>query len=170
MNKPALIRALVAQLEDEIARATESANRTRQGATHEEAKPENDKDTRALEASYLARGQAQRVVDLEGVLQRVKFATLRDFAKDDAIDLSALVRVVSEDEDERESADSDPETRWYFLVPAGGGRRVEQDGVVIDVITPEAPLGRALVGRYRGESLQLRVGSRLRELSIAELR
>lgn len=31
-----------------------------EGATHEEAKPEDDKDTRALEQSYLARGQAQR--------------------------------------------------------------------------------------------------------------
>ena len=31
---------------------------TVEGATHEEAKPENDKDTRALEQSYLARGQS----------------------------------------------------------------------------------------------------------------
>jgi len=44
-----------------------SAQRTVvEGATHEENKPENDKDTRALEQSYLARGQAQRVVELQG--------------------------------------------------------------------------------------------------------
>ena len=164
MDKAALIRSLVAQLEDEIVRATEAANRTRQGAVHEEARPENDKDTRALEASYLARGQAQRVVDLESVLQHVKFMPVRAFGGDDGIDLGALVRV------EHDGDEHDDESRWYFLAPAAGGRRVESAGVMIDVITPQAPLGRALAGRFVGDELQLRIGDRLRELVIAEVR
>jgi transcription elongation GreA/GreB family factor len=164
MNKREIIAALVELLGQEIARATESANRTREGATHEEARPENDKDTRALEASYLARGQAQRVVDLEDARKRVQFMDVRSFGPDDAIDLSALVLLESEDDAGDESA------RWYFLAPAGGGHRVIHAGTPIDVITPEAPLGRALLARFRGDDVQLRIGARVRELAIAELR
>jgi hypothetical protein len=160
MNKQAIVSALLAQLEDEIARATDAANRTREGATHEEARPENDKDTRALEASYLARGQAQRVVDLESDRKRLAFMQLRKFDAQTPIDLSALIQLHDEDDT----------TRWYFLAIAGGGKRIEHEGQHIDVLTPEAPLGRALAGRVRGEDVQLRIGAKLRELSIAEVR
>lgn len=155
MDKPALIRALCAQLEAEIARATESAARTREGATHEEARPENDKDTRALEASYLARGQAQRVVDLQIALKQVTFMELRDFGSDDAIDLSALVQL-----------EADDETRWYFIAPAGGGKKLQLGETTIDVLTPQAPLGRALISRYVGDEITLAK----REWTVAQLR
>jgi len=159
MDKHGLIRALIASLEEEIARAIESAERTRAGAVHDEARPENDKDTRALETSYLARGQAQRVVDLQVALKQVSFMEVRSFGPNDAIALSALVLV--------ESAE---ESRWYLFASAGGGRRVEHAGHGADVITPEAPLGRALVGRREGDDLELRLGGRVRELSIVQVR
>jgi transcription elongation GreA/GreB family factor len=160
MDKPALIRALCLQLEAEIARATESATRTREGATHEEAKPENDKDTRALEASYLARGQAQRVVDLQIALKHVKFMELRDFGADDAVDVSALVQL-----------EADEETRWYFIAPAGGGNKLQLAATAVDVLTPQAPLGRALIGRYVGDEVTLAgAPGRKREWTISQLR
>ena len=155
MDKPALIRALCEQLEAEIARATESAARTREGATHEEARPENDKDTRALEASYLARGQAQRVVDLQVALKQVQFMELRSFGEDDAIDVSALVQL-----------EADDDTRWYFIAPAGGGKKLQLGAAQIDVLTPQAPLGRALIGRYVGDEITLAK----REWIVAQLR
>jgi transcription elongation GreA/GreB family factor len=163
MDKPALIRELCAQLEAEIARAIETATRTREGAVHEEARPENDKDTRALEASYLARGQAQRVVDLQAALKQVTFMQVRDFGPDDAIDLSALVQL--EDQDE---------TRWYLITPAGGGHKLPLGATNIDVLTPQAPLGRALIGRYVGDEVALagthsHLGKK-REWTIVQLR
>ena len=60
-----LVRLLAADLET-LERAQQAAI---EGATHEEAKPENDKDTRALEASYLARGQAMRLEELRAGLK-----------------------------------------------------------------------------------------------------
>lgn len=159
MDKRAILNALLEQLATEIARATETANRSRHDATHDEAKAENDKDTRALETSYLARGQAQRVVDLEQAERQVRFMTLRDFGPDDPIDVSALVEV-----------EADGARTWYLIAPAAGGRKVSHDGVSIDVLTPEAPLGRVLIGRASGEDLELRVGARVRELSILRVR
>jgi transcription elongation GreA/GreB family factor len=163
IDKSALIRALCAQLDAEIARGIESATRTREGAVHEEARPENDKDTRALEASYLARGQAQRVVDLQMALKLVTFMAVRDFGPDDAVDVSALVQL-----------EADDETRWYLITPAGGGHKLQLGATNIDVLTPQAPLGRALIGRYVGDEVALdgshSHAGRKREWTIAQLR
>jgi transcription elongation GreA/GreB family factor len=158
MNKQALLRMLCDVLEAEIARATEAAERTRAGAVHEEARPENDKDTRALEASYLARGQAQRVVDLQETLRQIKFMDVRSFGPKDPIDLSALVKL-----------EAGAETRWCLLVATAGGRKLELDGTQVDVLTPEAPLGRALVGRFLGDEFVLRAAGRAIEWEIREL-
>jgi hypothetical protein len=155
MDKHALVRALCELLDNEIARATETAERTRAGATHEEARPENDKDTRALEQSYLARGQAQRVVDLQLTLQQIKFMEVRKFAPGEEIGISALIRM-----------ESGNENRWYFLALAGGGRKVTIDGVQVDIITPEAPLGRDLTGRCLDDEFTVRAGGRVVEWVI----
>jgi len=159
MDKPALISALCGLLEEEIARATETAQRTREGAVHEEARPENDKDTRALETSYLARGQAQRVVELQVALKQVRFMDVRSFGPEDAIAVSALVKLESEGE-----------TRWIFLSPTAGGRRQQlADEEAVDVLTPEAPLGRALIGRCTGDDVVLRAGGKVREYEICNV-
>src|SRR5439155_20022581 len=94
-----------------------AANTTRQGATHEEARPENDKDTRALEAPYLARGQAQRVVEVKQAAARLDRLTLRNFEAGAAIRLSALVTI------ERYG-----ERRRHCIVSAAGGVRVHFEG------------------------------------------
>ena len=160
MDKREMVRALCALLEQEIMRATETAERTRAGATHEEARPENDKDTRALEQTYLARGQAQRVVDLQEALKLVTFMEVRAFGPDDAIGLSALIQLESGDEE-----------RWVLLAPAGGGHKLAADGggPSVDVVTPESPLGQALAGRSQGDEFTLRTGSRAREFVIVSV-
>src|ERR1700722_19685512 len=64
MSKPTLKAELLALLTADLETLERAHRATREGATHEEAKPENDKDTRALEQSYLARGQAARIEEL----------------------------------------------------------------------------------------------------------
>jgi transcription elongation GreA/GreB family factor len=43
----------------------------------------------------------------------------------------------------------------YFLVPRGGGERLEVDGAVIRSLTPVSPLGRRLMGRGIGDEVEL---------------
>src|SRR5262245_4323459 len=64
-SKADLKRELVAQLEEQLVSARAAHAAATEGAISDEARPENDKDTRGLEQSYLARGHAQRVADLE---------------------------------------------------------------------------------------------------------
>ena len=128
------------------------------GATHEENKPENDKDTRALEQSYLARGQAQRVVELQSELNQLKALELRVFTAQTAIALGALVAV----DDEREVV-------HYFIAPAGGGLRVTLGSVEVRVVTPQSPIARALLGKLEGDDLELRTPQGVSECSIARV-
>jgi hypothetical protein len=98
MKKRELVEKLVAELGREIGVLKQAAMASREAATHEEAKPENDKDTRAIEAAYLAGAQAERVRELERDLNALSFLTLRAFGEGDAIGISALVEVDLEGE------------------------------------------------------------------------
>ncbi|MEI9949284.1 MAG: GreA/GreB family elongation factor [Pseudomonadota bacterium] len=128
------------------------------GATHEENRPENDKDTRALEQSYLARGQAQRVVELHDALNLLKALELRAFTVESAIALGALVAL-----------DDGADLVHYFVAPAGGGVRVSVGGVEVRVITPQSPIARALLGKHEGDDLELSTPQGVRECSIASV-
>lgn len=152
--KEELVRILQADL-DTLERAQQA---TREGATHEEAKPENDKDTRALEQSYLARGQAMRIEELRAGLAKVQAMPIRAFAEGAPAALGAMVTI--EDGD-------DESTRVVFIAPHGGGSLLA--GGVVQVTTPRSPLGQALLGKVEGDDCELRLEGRLRILTIAKV-
>ncbi len=142
IDKRALVRKLREELAREIAAMKDAQRLAREAATHEEAKPENDKDTRALEASYLARGQAERVRDMERADNALEFLVVRACEK---VTLGAIVEL------DHEGARS-----VYFLAPVGGAIRAVVEGVTVQVVTPEAPMGRALVGKEAGDVVDVR--------------
>ncbi len=126
-----------------------------EGATHPEARAENDKDTRGLEQSYLARGQAQRVAELEAGVANVTAMSLRAFGATDPIASGALLVV-----------EEDGKRAKYFVAPAGGGSVLAGD---VQVITPASPLGRVLAGKRVEDDVELKVGGKTRELAIVEI-
>lgn len=151
-------------LRDELARSIaadldtrERAHRAaREGATHEEARPENDKDTRALEQSYLARGEAARVEQLRTALGEVQAMAVRSFGEEERAALGALVTLEEEGEE-----------LLVWIAPSGGGSKLA-DGRV-QVVTPASPLGRAILGKTARDDLTVAVGGRTREMSIVRL-
>ena len=155
-DKQEILKLLLSHVGADLQTMSAAQRAVVDGATHEENKPENDKDTRALEQSYLARGQAQRVVELQSAVNQLKAMELRDFSKGVPIALGALVAV----EDERE-------TVHYFLAPAGGGLRLPLAGREVRVVTPQSPIGQALLGKRQGDDLDLRTPQGVSECSIA---
>jgi transcription elongation GreA/GreB family factor len=129
--KDALKRELLAQLDTQLATARAAHASAAEGAFHEEAKAENDKDTRGLEQSYLARGQAARVAELENGIVAVTAMTIAPSSR------VALGALVTAEEDDRE--------RLLYIAPAGGGLALA--GGSITVVTPASPVGRALLGK-----------------------
>lgn len=154
LDKEALKAELLAKLKadlDMLARAQEDAQ---EGATHEEAKAEDDKDTRAIEASYVARGHAMRIEELARGIVEVESMAMREFGDDAPAALSALVTV----------AEDDAPDSIYWIAPHGGGIALAKNKV--QVVTPKSPLGRALLGKHEGDDCEVRVGARVRALEV----
>jgi transcription elongation GreA/GreB family factor len=156
-SKAALKEELTLALEKQLAVLEQAYQATREAATHDEAKPENDKDTRALEQSYVARGQAQRVEEMRAGLADTRAMPLADFAKGRPAALGALV-VVEENEHEL----------TFFLAPNGGGIALCRGAV--QVVTTKSPLGRGLLGKRAGDVCETKVGDRTRELTVLAVR
>lgn len=155
MNKERLVEAMRAQLEKDLESLKAAALATYEAATHEESKPENEYDTRGLEASYLAGAQAKRAGEIEEFLSLLKFVELKSFASNDPIGPTALVEVELGDK-----------KSYVFLMAKGGGFNIRHEGQTIQVLTPNSPLGEALVGLREGDVASIEVGDQVREYEI----
>lgn len=152
-NKRALLDELAAKLRQDLDVLGRAHRAAIEGATHEQAKPENDKDTRALEQSYLARGQAARVEALTRGLAEVVELSREPAAR---VMLGALVTV-----------DDDGEERTLLVASEGGGLTL---GAGVQVVTPRSPLGQALLGKTAGDACEVRLAGKLREFVVLRVR
>jgi hypothetical protein len=158
-DKRAIVATLRRELENEIAAMTRLARDAADAATHEENKPEGDKDMRSTEASYLARGQASRVLDLERAHALLGRMPVRAFEAADAIETSALVEL------------SDGAKRSvYLLLGVAGGRRVKVGDVEVQTTTTSSPLGAALLGLAEGDEVEITTPQGLRTYEIVRVR
>ncbi len=155
MDKKRLLQFITERLNEDLVALKEAAKATYEAATHEESRPENEYDTRGLEASYLAGAQAQRVAQIEEALTTYKFIDLKSFAADEAISSTALVEV-----------DFNGRKTFVFILPKSGGLILNFEGRVIQVVTPNSPLGEALIGQRAGDTAVVEAGENVREYEI----
>jgi transcription elongation GreA/GreB family factor len=144
LDKRVVLAAFRERLLAELARAQKRAKGAVDGATHEENRAEGDKDMRATEASYVARGHSERVAEMEGALARLGALELREFGPDSRIAVSALVELAHRGR-----------RLHYFLLPTAGGERIQSTGVEIQALTTQSPLGAALLGLVEGDEAEL---------------
>lgn len=145
MTKQQLIATIIARLEADLALFTAAALHAHRAATHEECQPDNKYDTTALEASYIAQGQANRAQDIRQGLEAYRSLEMHQFGDDTPLRLGALVTLEDEAGGERR----------LFIGPQAGGMKLADPAGEIVVITPAAPLGRQLLGLTVGDELQL---------------
>jgi transcription elongation GreA/GreB family factor len=159
VDKRALLASLHDTLAAELERASARAREAVEAATHEENRPESDKDMRSTEAAYVARGHAERVRELEHAVAKLAGLVVRDFAPGDPIAVSALVEL---DGDGR---------RWtYLLVPAPGGERIAVGATEVKTLTTASPLGAALLGLAEGDEVEVATPHGVRAYVIERVR
>ena len=147
MNKQLILDQIVATLSAELAALTRAANTAFAAATDPDSKAENKYDTRSLEASYVARGQAQRVAELQEAVHAFSAMSGQDFSEDSVIGLGSLVTL-----------QTNSQTSHYFIATHAGGTEVEHEGNEVFVITPASPLGQKLMGRRTEDIIEMRAG------------
>ncbi len=155
-DKSLLRDELLAQLQRQLETLERAQAATQAGATHEEARPENDKDTRALELSYLARGQATRVSELRVAVADVRAMPVSPAEPERPASVGTLLRV----------RDDDTES-WLFFAAHSAGEPLSGG---VKVVTPRSALGRALLGHSAGEDVEANIAGTEHLLELLEVR
>ena len=154
MDKINILQAVLAELKEELRRQLAAQETAAAGATHGEAKAETKWDTCGLEQSYLARGHAKQFELLALQVQELRAFVPPDFSGK-PIGVGALVETEMNDF-----------RSLFLLLKYGGGLEIEVDGCEITVITPESPVGAALLEKNQGEVYSFRAGIAGRILAV----
>jgi hypothetical protein len=144
MTKERIIQKIIAALSADLALFSAAARTAHAAATHEECLPDNKYDTTALEASYIAQGQANRAQEIRVALECYRTLELQDFDDDTPVRLTALVTL----------EDSEGNIRRLFLGPQAGGMKIACGDEEVVVITPGSRLGRSLLGLRTGDEVK----------------
>ncbi len=154
MNKTALLRAVITELENDLHRQQDANKQASAGATDGEARAETKWDTCGLESSYLARGHAMQFKALAADVCELRAFAIPVFAGL-PIGVGALIET-----------ELDKEKMLCFLLPCAGGIEVSFEGCTVSVITPSSPIGAALLDKKQGDKFSFRAGSSGKILSV----
>lgn len=161
MKKEALLTQLQQQLQQEIDATINAVKEAHALASHEQSKPENQYDTLALEAAYLAHGQSERIAELQKQMITLNHFEMLPFTKESAIALGALVCI--------QEIAANTSSQWLWLLPVSGGELLKYNDVDVRTITAQAPLATKLMGCYLGDDVQLIMGNEKKQFEVLEL-
>jgi transcription elongation GreA/GreB family factor len=152
MDKFLLQQQVLERLAEDLLQAEQAARVAHETATHEENIAENKYDTLGLEAAYLATGQARRAEAIRQAMAMWRQFRPRPYDASQGIQLGALVCLV----------DADDQQHHLFLGPDGGSMKLLIGTQLVQVISSQAPLGRAMLGKCEGDEVSMQ-GTPLRQ-------
>jgi hypothetical protein len=178
--KKKLIECAIAQIEADLRVLTQTAQTAREAAIHSENKSEGKYDTRAIEASYLAEGQAKRAAELESLIHYFKFFEIKHFSEHSPIEPSALVKVEILDQS------NVLQKKQFFMTNQGGGLELNlincfensfktdadtssTETSRISFITPSSKLGELLMGQSVGDEFDFGIGINKKSYTVIEV-
>jgi transcription elongation GreA/GreB family factor len=147
MDKFLLKQQVLERLAQDLLQVEEAVRAAHETATHEENIAENKYDTLGLEAAYLATGQARRVEAISQAMARWRQFRPSPYDAGKGIQLGALVCLV----------DSDDKQQHLFLGPDGGSMKLVNSAQLVQVISSESPLGKAMLGKCEGDEVWIQV-------------
>ncbi len=106
----------------------------------------------------LKEADQERSAEIQGLLLMYRFLPTRKYTSEDVIIPSALVELQLGNTH-----------AYYFVAPQGGGLVTRVQGQAVQVITPQSPLGEALLGKKVGDQINVRVRDSVREYKIVSI-
>ena len=177
MQKTLLLESLCEQLQQEINATRSAVDEAHALASHEQSKPENQYDTLALEAAYLAHGQSERIAELQRQLLVLNHFEFVKLTQDQPILVGSLVCLVDLELNENQ---------WLWILPVAGGKVLSAAIAHVDQlknintintnelntirsITPTAPLAKVMLGKYVDDVISLNMGGKKKQFEVIEL-
>lgn len=151
MDKTLLQQQVLERLADDLLQVEQAARAAHETATHEENIAENKYDTLGLEAAYLATGQARRAEAIRQAMLSWRRFRPQPYDAGKGVQLGALVCLVDV-EDARQQ-------RLLFLGPAGGSMTLLCGEQRVQVISSDAPLCKAVLGKFEGDEVSLQIAA-----------
>ncbi|MFD2167702.1 GreA/GreB family elongation factor [Thalassotalea euphylliae] len=146
MNKQEILEQIINVQKSLLAQAQEAAENAHKAAIDEQSKAETQYDTLAIEAAYLAEGQSNRISELNAAIADLSTCTILPCEK---VIVGAIVEVEYED----------GQTSLFFILPAGAGTKIEIEDKQLIVISPSAPVSKALLGSGLDDDFSYKVGN-----------
>lgn len=141
-DKVQVLAALQEALTRELEALDSVAAQARDEVTSAETKQEGQYDTRATEASYLARGQAARIAEIRRMAAWADVFDASAPLRPPVVQVGAIVALEGE------------RTEIVFIAPAGG-HRLQVGTFAVNVISPSSPLGAALADLEEGDACEV---------------
>ena len=154
-----LISAIVEKLQLELSTAVAASQQAHDSATHSENIAANKYDTLAVEAAYLAHGQSMRIAELKQSIALYQHFQRPTFNARATVQLGALVCI----------EDAQEQQRRLLIGPAAGGLSIDSEQGPVQVITPTAPLGQALLGKRVDDKVDWLSNQREESFSIVTI-
>jgi len=148
MDKCLLQQQVLERLAEDLLQTEQAARSAHETATHEENIAENKYDTLGLEAAYLATGQARRAEAIRQAMAHWRQFRPRPYDPSQGIQLGTLVCLV----------DAEGQQQHCFLGPGGGSMKLGSGAQQVQVISSDAPLGQALMGKFEGDEVSMQLG------------
>ena len=146
LDKSQIITGLLEVMESNLRRQFNANKNASDGAINAESRAETKWDTCGLEASYLARGHALQFKQTAAQVDELRAMEAQSFVGKQ-IGVGALVKV-----------DSDGGTMFFFLMNHGGGTELKLEFGEVTVVTPESPIGIAILGKNQSDRYELKSG------------
>jgi len=143
-DKKNILDLIIQKLKESIEISSQAVAMARDTATHKDCLGSSKYETMGLEASYLAQGQGIRLLELERSLAYFKRVDLQTYTY---IRLETYIIL------------TDVNTTHTYLWMAGdaGGLKIKHGQQSLTVITPQSPLGKALMGKTIGDDFSLSI-------------
>lgn len=168
IDKAHFVKALRTTFEEQLGIARRAAKDAGEAAATLATESEKREDSRvALEFGSLSAGQAARAQKAREELERLDHFMkqgLTRYGRRTPVGLGALVDVHME-------THNGEEERTFFLMPVGAGTELLGPGGdgFVSVITPASPVGKQLLGRLVGESVDVTVKDETYEWTITDV-
>ncbi len=156
MDKLLLQQQVLERLAEDLLQAECAMRAAHETATHEENIAENKYDTLGLEAAYLSTGLARRAEAIRQAMAHWRQFRPRPYDASKGIQLGALVCLV----------DADDKQQQLFLGPGGGSMSLASGAQLVQVISSEAPLGRAMLGKCEADQVSIQIAATRQQFEV----
>lgn len=156
MDKSLLRQQVLEQLAEDLLQAEQAVRTAHEAATHEENIAENKYDTLGLEAAYLATGQARRAEAIRRAITPWRKFRPTPYDASKGIQVGALVCLL----------DSGDKQQHVFLGPDGGSMKLVSEAQPVQVISSEAPLGKAMLSRREGDEVSIQIAASRQQFEV----